>query len=569
MDTMTSESARHAPSSAARALVHVAALLGLLFTFACSGSDGGGGSGGNNTGGDTTGDAQPTNDGAGGTPDQAAPDGRPDVATGTGGAGGTGGSSGDAEAGPGGGGSSGNGGGDARIEGGGGDATPDRVVPPPDGMGGSGGSDAGPDASPDRAPTPDAAPDVFDAPADVPRDVPPDVPPDVPLPTGGYFTVVAHPDDDIIFMNPDLQTFNQSGSASCTVYVTSGDLGETQRGWGARERGILDAQAAMAGQSTQCLTNAGACQWQCGNATYSGHPVVRCTLSTAPLTAVFLRLPDSFIGRLWGPPAEPNPAMQLTSVSQIADAGTTATYTRQDLIDVLTAIMNETHPVTILTMDSTMAYNSNVGPGTFDHPDHMGSGFFTLAAAQAYHQYQSVRIYRGYTTLGAAPNLTQAQIDEKQRIFGIYGADNNGAPSCADYAECQRQIVYASLSSTNSVIRQGTLCLQDSGGDVQLVPCNAADATQQWSTTADARITASNGQCLTGGGTLTVTSCSANGTDQRWTWFETANGQLRGTNGSCVTQEDPNTIDEATCSSVNADSNPSAGVDPTQAWVTP
>ena len=36
--------------------------------------------------------------------------------------------------------------------------------------------------------------------------------------------VVAHPDDDIIFMNPDLETFNRSGSPSCTVYVTSGDL---------------------------------------------------------------------------------------------------------------------------------------------------------------------------------------------------------------------------------------------------------------------------------------------------------------------------------------------------------
>lgn len=580
MDTPSFASDRRAQYTLPRALARVAAFLGLLSALACSGSDGGGSGGNNNTGGTTSDGAVPVNDGAGGTADHAAPDSSldapPDVATGTGGS--AGGSTGDAEAGPGGGGSSGNDGasGDARPDtGGGGDATADRVFPP-DGMGDSGGGpgDAGPDAPPDVIP--DRAPphDVFDAPPDIPSVV--DVVPHVDAGTGGYLTVVAHPDDDIIFMNPDLETFNRSGLTSCTVYVTSGDRDETVRGWMARERGILDAQAAMAGQTTQCLLNpsdTNLCRWQCGNATYSGHPVVRCDLATAPISAIFLRLPDMSIGRLWGPPADPDPTMHLTQVSQIADSGTTATYTTQDLIDVLTAIMNDFVPSTILTMDSTMAYNSNAPQqgsliGTFDHPDHMGSGFFALAAAQVYHRYDSVRIYRGYTTLGVPPNLSQAQINEKESIFEIYGADHNGAPTCADYDECQRQVLYASIVRTG-VIRQGSLCLQTAGANVELATCDGTVTEQMWTGTTDARIMSSGGQCLTAGGALSVAACNASAASQRWTWFEPANGQLRGVNGGCVAQGDNMAVGVVTCSAVNIDTNTSAGVDPTQAWVTP
>src|SRR5687767_9126872 len=61
--------------------------------------------------------------------------------------------------------------------------------------------------------------------------------------------IVAHQDDDLLFMNPDLQESIQAGRKVITVYLTAGNDGATDqtRYWQSRKYGELVAYVAMAG----------------------------------------------------------------------------------------------------------------------------------------------------------------------------------------------------------------------------------------------------------------------------------------------------------------------------------
>lgn len=85
---------------------------------------------------------------------------------------------------------------------------------------------------------------------------------------GRDLQIVAHEDDDIIFMNPDIQDSIASGNMVRTVWVTAGNVCPNGGGtcsdlpagvpsdtayWHARERGALAAYATMAGKITTQL----------------------------------------------------------------------------------------------------------------------------------------------------------------------------------------------------------------------------------------------------------------------------------------------------------------------------
>lgn len=63
---------------------------------------------------------------------------------------------------------------------------------------------------------------------------------------GGSVYVVAHPDDDLLFQAPDLQTDVSSKSCITTVFLTSGDSGTTTTYAQSREAGSAAAYSQMA-----------------------------------------------------------------------------------------------------------------------------------------------------------------------------------------------------------------------------------------------------------------------------------------------------------------------------------
>lgn len=45
----------------------------------------------------------------------------------------------------------------------------------------------------------------------------------------GFMTIVVHPDDDLLFMNPDIAHSIAEGDVTTSVFLTSGDAGGTGR----------------------------------------------------------------------------------------------------------------------------------------------------------------------------------------------------------------------------------------------------------------------------------------------------------------------------------------------------
>src|SRR5438046_4305389 len=78
---------------------------------------------------------------------------------------------------------------------------------------------------------------------------------------GTTLDFVAHQDDDLLFLSPDLLHNIHNGKCVTTVFLTAGDAGDTSSYWLGRENGSKAAYAQMAGfanswaQSTLSVSN--------------------------------------------------------------------------------------------------------------------------------------------------------------------------------------------------------------------------------------------------------------------------------------------------------------------------
>src|SRR6185437_16971348 len=64
---------------------------------------------------------------------------------------------------------------------------------------------------------------------------------------GGLLNIVAHEDDDLLFLSPSLLHAIQGGGPIRTIFVTAGDAGSSSTYWNGRQNGIQAAYAQMAG----------------------------------------------------------------------------------------------------------------------------------------------------------------------------------------------------------------------------------------------------------------------------------------------------------------------------------
>ena len=100
----------------------------------------------------------------------------------------------------------------------------------------------------------------------------------------GAMQIVAHEDDDLLFLSPDLLHDVQSGRCVRTVVVTAGDAARGTAYWQARESGSRAAYARMAGVPDV---------WTTTDAGVAGHPIPLLTLAGDPrVSLAFMRLPD-------------------------------------------------------------------------------------------------------------------------------------------------------------------------------------------------------------------------------------------------------------------------------------
>jgi LmbE family N-acetylglucosaminyl deacetylase len=235
--------------------------------------------------------------------------------------------------------------------------------------------------------------------------------------------VVAHPDDDLFFVNPAILQDIRAGGCTTTVYVTSGDSGNADSYYLNREAGVRAAYAKMAGVSNLWITTP---------ALVGTKMITRSILVLRPTVQLdFLRLPDG------EPDGSGTARSGFQSLQQLYTGGTatlktidrpTQTYTAATLVDTLGRIMQAAAPTAIRTLDFTGAW------GNGDHSDHLAVGRFALQARAKYAPKVPLTGYVGYGTVDFPANVSGADLAAKQAAYFAYAPHDPGMCTTAD--EC-------------------------------------------------------------------------------------------------------------------------------------
>ncbi|MFD9575162.1 PIG-L family deacetylase [Streptomyces sp. NPDC059982] len=247
---------------------------------------------------------------------------------------------------------------------------------------------------------------------------------------GSVVQIVAHPDDDLFFMNPDLSRTLLAGLPLTTAYLTSGEADGRNEAHGgeardpaqpadraryaeARQNGIRSAYAQMAtGDRTSAWTRtviptAG-----------GGQAELDVLVARPQVHLVWLQLrearspagenPDSLRG-LWNG-AIPALGAQLTTGTPVGQA---FTYTKDQVVRSIAGILERYRPTTIRMQDPTPNRYEQTGKYT-DHQDHMYGARFVQAATAQYAETVtdrprfSVQNYLGYHN-GTLPHALDPQ----------------------------------------------------------------------------------------------------------------------------------------------------------------
>jgi hypothetical protein len=245
----------------------------------------------------------------------------------------------------------------------------------------------------------------------------------------GHLYFVAHEDDDILFMNPDIQHAIAAGYYVTTVYLTAGACNAGDNYYLRREAGVMAAYARLAGVADE---------W-----TRTDRSIHEMRLmGNRKVTLVFFRLPASKseagnvcddaatnLRGLWSDGAS-EPALTLMSVDGAK------TYSREQLIAALADLIRKFHPVHIGTLDGTGLFGDGTDPSGlqigydeqggacyyYDHSDHYHVGLFAGAARDLFDGTHVFRAYRGYNQAQEAENVGDDDWMLKRAAFAAYGA---------------------------------------------------------------------------------------------------------------------------------------------------
>jgi LmbE family N-acetylglucosaminyl deacetylase len=243
--------------------------------------------------------------------------------------------------------------------------------------------------------------------------------------------VVAHEDDDLLFMNPDLAHSLASGDCIKTIYMTAGDAGQSSDYWLQREKGAEAAYSEMLGLPMD---------WQISQTKIGGRYVVNvATLEpTASVSLFFVRLPD---GNLTGngfasTSYESLKRLESGQITTLRTVANQASYTLDDLANLISLLINQYQPDQIRTQAN-------------DYPDHSDHIAVSHLVSQAYQLYRSqiiaiksmdLSFYNGYKASSYAPNLTSQDLLQKQAAFLEYAKYDPAV--CSNTENCNSQSTY-------------------------------------------------------------------------------------------------------------------------------
>ena len=244
------------------------------------------------------------------------------------------------------------------------------------------------------------------------------------------FAGVAHEDDDLLFMSPDL--LNDWGRGACLdiVYLTAGDAGSTGTWYTERrEQGVGRAYALMAGVPND---------WRRQDRRHAGRTVRAFALRVPPgrpgVRVTFLRLPDGLHDGSGTRLQRGQSLLKLEHgrIRRITTMDRSASYNVKELVAMLAWFVADSHAKTVRTLDFR---NIDRGSGPrSDHSDHeVAARLVKSAAASLPGRKPFVVGYRGYSINALPPNLALRPARRKESVFRRYLSTTLCATDCAYY----------------------------------------------------------------------------------------------------------------------------------------
>lgn len=240
--------------------------------------------------------------------------------------------------------------------------------------------------------------------------------------------IVAHMDDDLLFMNPDIDATLATGGCVRTLYMTASERNDGAPYMRSRESGVRAAYARMAGAPDT---------WSMQLETVAGRPFASFTLDADPRIQLWhMRLTDPWLGKGWGSLTPLSQAESVPGQSVATLALPPSTYTRQALVDTLAQLIREYAPTIIRHMDDSVAIpyaRLCWRCDGHDHPDHISSARLTREATLLAPGTYSRIGYVNYPIQERQANLSDSETARKTDIFRRYAwQDNRYCPSGRD-----------------------------------------------------------------------------------------------------------------------------------------
>jgi LmbE family N-acetylglucosaminyl deacetylase len=241
--------------------------------------------------------------------------------------------------------------------------------------------------------------------------------------------VVAHEDDDLLFMSPPLLQFIGRGDSITTLFLTAGDDGLDAAYWQGREEGAKAAYASMIG---------GAVSWTETTAmpgTGAAGPATA-TASRGSVGLIFVRLPDGNVDGSGFPSTGQVSLKKLLAgdITTMTTVDGVRSYSPAELRATIAGVVTEVAPDLVMLQDFIHA---DAGPAWSDHADHLAGSVFAFWAVAQAGVHAVVTAWEGYQAGSSeAPNISNASLlSAKQATFAAYYAhDDMVVPTAADWA---------------------------------------------------------------------------------------------------------------------------------------
>lgn len=221
--------------------------------------------------------------------------------------------------------------------------------------------------------------------------------------------VVAHQDDDLYFMSPDILGDIDARKSLVVLYLTAGDNGNSDPAyWQGRETGVRAAYSQMTRNSDP---------WVIATEDVAGKTVH--VASTPGVKHVYVRTPDGGANGA-GNPSTGNVSLDMLWSGEIGQLGTvdgSNTFTKAQLLNLIRAVSDRINPAMVRTLDGHAATN--------DHPDHRTASRLTSSALAG--GVPALTAYQGYGIAGLPVNVAGDLYDRKMTAMNVYAAHDAAA----------------------------------------------------------------------------------------------------------------------------------------------